>query len=295
MFSDTRGAVRVLAGAAVFLGAVLCSPSSAIDMVWPNGNMEEGFIDANGDTMPNQWGEVAKKGGCQMYYDMETVHGGDGAMRIEPLTDTCSTAWSNGIKNKDAFAGQEITLSGWAKLEGVVGGTGACQVSVQTGCGCGGWKKIEWKTVFGETGTMDWTEFSGAVTLPTAENPICVENSLSCITATVHAFMAASAGKFWLDDLVITYPGGSTEAIMLGEPIRLQSNKVQITENAVSFGDAADYTVSIVRPDGQVYRTISGSGSRVKLFENRPACGTYLVNVKSDRGNAARNVVVSAR
>ncbi|MBD3242304.1 MAG: hypothetical protein GF331_17050, partial [Chitinivibrionales bacterium] len=183
---------------------VTAAAVTAFGQTLPNGDFSDGYFTTEGDTIPNGWGSAGFSHGCCLYFDMETYHTALGAARVEGCTDSCAWGFSTGVDDAIASQGQEVTLTGWIKLDNV---SDTAIVGMQTGCAGGGWQKVEWKRIWTGNGTMDWTEFSGTITLPTAswcDN----QYSLNGISLTVHLDMRGT-GRFWADDLVVTGPGSA--------------------------------------------------------------------------------------
>lgn len=265
----------------VYVGG-LCLPGMAQTI--QNGDMNEGYITSEGDTLPNGWNQDATRGGCTAYYDQEASHSEPASFRIIG-SDSCSKSWSQSIGGIPAIPGEEVTLSGWVKYENL---SDHVQIALVRGCTQGGWKQLGWDIVYRGTGTSDWVLFEGSTTVPTFEQ--CAAHELKSITVLVHLYMKGS-GNYWIDDLAVGGPDGTR--LRYGTGARSTPREaLTVNGNGISFGESTHYQVTLVDTRGKTAETFSGYGSAVSFSRSALAPGTYLIRAATNTGLHTRKIRV---
>lgn len=279
-----RSKFLAIAGA-ILTVAVFAGTSVAVEV--PNGDMEEGFITGDSDTMPLGWGSTAVKNGVYMGYEMTDVHGGVGAMKLhDPDNTFANGVWVGGLDGVGTNMGETLPFHGYYKLDQA----GLLQIGLVRFCGGGGYCELKpghYKTALRESGTTtDWTEFSYDITLPDIAE--CEATCTDIITPHISIHMSFTGpGVALLDDLAI-----GTTPIKMNGPVGFSVPYVA-DDQKVTFAGITDYTMKILTADGKLVRTESGSAKTVEYFKTNPTAGTYVVQIKSAKGNVSRTIAVS--
>lgn len=283
-----RSTRMAFAGAILMAGALLSTTPAQVAV--DNGDMENGMITADGDTMPVGWGQEAVKNGVYMGYEMSEVHSGSGAMKLYDPDNTFNAGfWVGNFVNLGTNAGETVTLKGWYKMDQA----GEFMIGMVRYCSGGGYCPLNpgsWKSVLRESGTtLGWVDFSYDVVLPDVAEceATCTDRLVPGITVHMHF---SGPGSVLVDDLAVETQGGTRIAI--SEPMSL-GTPCLADNRRVTFGGETSYSMTIHTADGRLVRTATGRSRTVDYFSTTPTAGTYVVQIVSDKGTINRTVAVS--
>lgn len=263
----------------------------------PNGNFEEGEITAEGDTIPLEWGnrlqgDACKENGTCVYMDFEDMVEGEASTRIEG-TEGGAVILVNGIQGLFPIEGKSIYIKGKYKAEVPVGQSISMGIAAVPFCGGGGYKQLSYQQIARVRGATDgWTEFEHIMDVH--ESQMCAdEYGYNKAHISIHIYHNGG-GTSWFDDFIMDTIGGTgiTNVSHQIRNIGSSVNNIRFIDRTVQFDQATSYTITIARPNGQIYAIRKGTGTSAALFTNSLAAGTYIVNVSSELGNISRAVII---
>jgi hypothetical protein len=140
-----------------------------------------------GTTTPTGW-STYNTGTAQIYSYPEPGRVGGSSAAIEYVVRESgkSASW---IQNVNVDSSKQYTLSGWLKLQNVIGGS--AYVSVDWYDSLGGW--LNFSILTSQAGTVPWTYFESVIVPP---------NNAAYLTLNLN--LQNTSGKVWFDDLSLT-------------------------------------------------------------------------------------------
>jgi hypothetical protein len=284
----------VMGAAALCMGFVLALPAGA-QLSIPNGNFDDGFINGEGDTLPNVWGDRVRATGCSadgtcLYWDGVDFTEGIASGRIEGVVDG-GIILVNTVSGVERHEGEDIIIRGKYKTDIPATASGRLGIAAVPSCKGGDYKQISYHHMVRESYSTngEWIEFEYVETVPTTQ--YCEDTySLRSAAVDIHVYFN-SEGTVWLDDFTVESAVG-VRAVTFSSAHEAGRQRIRLGTHAVTFAQPTDYSVAILRPNGQIHSVHRGTGMSADLFSGPVPAGTYIVKVSSGLGSAARTVIV---
>ncbi|MBD3243959.1 MAG: hypothetical protein GF331_25425 [Chitinivibrionales bacterium] len=277
--------VRSMVAAAIASIALVAAVGTAGAQTISNGEMTDGFITSTGDTMIQGWGSDACKGdpAICMAWDDQTYVSAPSSMRLDGATGGNGN-WTQGISGLGALHGEEITLTGQAKITGPTDGT--FRVAMVTACVGGGYTQLDYHQILRDSYESDWYQFSKTITVPTSAE--CTNHPNPAVIIHINP---SGAGTFWVDDLMVEAPNGIH--IDLTDGFMLDTRSVRLQGRDVIFDGSANYDARVITSDGRTVARMNGQGTRIADIGNNLPAGSYVLKVSSDRGMLSERFTVA--
>jgi hypothetical protein len=253
-----------------------------------NPEMEDGYITADGDTMPTGYGSNATKvaGKVRMRMDFDTKHSGDASMQI--ISDTTAMGfWVGKVEGEDIAAPGLYTIGGYVKYENV---DRKFQIGIVRICAGGGYCQMDYSTGYQTSGTsLGWERFEYIFDMPTESE--CRTECGDVITPHVNYHLELNGpGTVWLDSLFLIPPTAAGPRTL--ETASRKASGTRIANRTVVFAAPVNYRVAVIGADGRTVSTTSGYGREAALATQALAAGAYLVRVTANGTSSSHMLAV---